>query len=119
MVERPFRWARSKWELAMRPVHVIWRVLGNRRVQLVTRITGTLGAYMIGISLLVGDSGHPATIWEILGFMGVALVVPSIPPQTYYWFIKLSSPAHHSDKDDDSLPNRSQLSRWHEHRRNL
>lgn len=96
----------------------IWRILANRTVQIVTKITGTLSVMMMGVGLMISDSGHrPSKLWEILGFAGVTLAVLSIPPQTYYWYMRLRPSASRQGIDNGSLPNRSELSRWLERRR--
>lgn len=92
------------------------QVLGNRVVQRVTRVTGTLSVPMMSVGLIISDSGRrPAEVWEIIGFAGVALALPSIPPQVYYWFMRLSGRRGVIDHGD--VPNSSQLSRWRERRR--
>jgi hypothetical protein len=90
---------------------VISGVLGNRTVQRLTRLAGTLSVPMVGISVLLRDSGrHPGLIWEVLGFVGLALVVLSVPPQTYYWCVlRRRSQAN-------ALPDKSGFARWREDR---
>jgi predicted Na+-dependent transporter len=67
-------------------------VLANRTAQRVARIIGAIAVPVIGVSLLISDSGgHPAPIWEVLGIVGVLLLVPSLPFQIYYWYARLGS----------------------------
>ncbi len=89
---------------------MISQVLGNRAVQRLTRLTGTLSVPMVGISVLLRDSGHhPGRIWEVVEFVGLALVVLSVPPQTYYWSVlRRRSQAK-------VLPNKSGFARWRDH----
>jgi predicted Na+-dependent transporter len=66
--------------------------LANRTAQRVARITGAIAVPMIGVGLLISDSGHhPAPIWEVLGIVGLAVLVPSLPFQIYYWYAKVTS----------------------------
>jgi len=114
VVERSYHWER----IGMSHEHVIGQILGNRTVQLVTRIMGTLSAPLMITGLLMRDSGdHLPAVWEILGFVGVALALLSMPPQTYYWWMRFLSPTRRQATGDGSMPNRSQLSRLLERRR--
>jgi hypothetical protein len=92
-------------------VAVISQVLGNRTVQWFTRLARTLSVPMVGIGLLLRESGrHPGPIWEVLGFVGVAVVVLSVPPQTYYWCVLRRR------SQRKVLPNKSGFAGWREDR---